>query len=81
MAAILGNVERMALEPWFQSIADPHQAQEHTLLRLIEGYQKTQYAQELGAGKVSSIEEFQRAFPVVTYTNLKPHAVLERRFI
>ncbi len=40
--------------------------------QLLESYQKTHYGQEFSADKVSSIEEFQRAFPVVTYADLKP---------
>ncbi len=64
---------RTLLEPWFNSIANPHQAQEQTLSKLIEAYRQTQYGHEFGADKVSNIEEFQRAFPVVTYADLKPH--------
>ncbi len=64
---------RPLLEPWFHSIANPHQAQEQALSKLIGGYRKTQYGQEFGADKVSSINDFQRAFPVVTYADLKPH--------
>ncbi len=60
------------LDPWFQSISNPRQAQERTLSKLIEAYRKTGYGQELGVDKVSSTGEFQRAFPVVTYADLKP---------
>ena len=64
---------RTLLEPWFQSISNPHQAQEQTLSKLIAGYCETRYGQKFGADKVSSIEEFQRAFPVVTYADMKPY--------
>ena len=50
---------RTLLEPWFNSIANPHQAQEQTLLKLLEGYRQTQYGYEYAAGNVSSIKEFQ----------------------
>ena len=62
---------RPVLEPWLQSIASPHQAQEQTLSKLIEGYQKTEYGQEFGADKVSTIAEFQGSFPVVPYVDLR----------
>ena len=64
---------QLLLEPWFQSIANPRQAQEQTLTKLIERYRQTQYGHGFSADKVSSIKEFQRAFPVVTYVDLKPH--------
>jgi len=63
---------RSLLKPWFQSIANPRQAQEQTLSKLIEGYRKIHYGEEFCADKVSSIEEFQGAFPLVTYADLRP---------
>lgn len=64
---------RPLLEPWFRSITDPRSAQEQTLSKLVEGYRKTRYGQKFGADKVSTIEDFQRAFPMVTYADMKPH--------
>jgi len=64
---------RPLLEPWFQSVSNPHQAQEQTLAKLIAGYRETRYGQKFGADNVSTIEEFQRAFPVVTYADVRPY--------
>jgi hypothetical protein len=61
------------LDPWFQSIANPRQTQEEILARLLKGYAQTQYGRDFQADKISSITEFQRAFPVVTYADLRPH--------
>lgn len=67
------NALQILLEPWFQSIANPRQAQEETLARLLKSYAQTQYGREFHADKISGIPEFQRAFPVVTYADLRPH--------
>jgi len=67
------NALQTILNPWFQSIANPSQAQEETLARLLKSYAQTHYGQEFGADKISSIPEFQRAFPIVTYADLRPH--------
>jgi hypothetical protein len=64
---------RPLLEPWFQSVSNPHQAQEQTLSNLVAGYRETRYGHKFGADRVSTIEEFQRAFPVVTYADMRPH--------
>ena len=67
------NALQAFLDPWFQSIANPRQAQEQALARLLKSYAQTQYGREFDADKISSIPEFQRAFPVVTYADLRPH--------
>ena len=60
------------LEPWFQAIENPNQAQEKILPKLLEAYRQTQYGKKYGADKVSSVKEFQESFPIVTYADLKP---------
>jgi len=60
------------VQSWRQALADPQRAQEETLHTLLRGYARTRYGAEHGADKVSSIEEYRRAFPVVTYPQIRP---------
>lgn len=60
------------LRPWHQAVADPRSAQEAVLARLLDGYARTRYGAEHGAGEVGTIEEYRAAFPVVTYEEFKP---------
>ena len=60
------------VQSWRQALADPQRAQEETLHTLLHGYARTRYGAEHGADKVSSIEEYRRAFPVVTYPQIRP---------
>ena len=60
------------VQPWYQSLANPAAAQEAVLKQFLAGYARTRYGQEHHAGQVGSIEEYRRAFPIVTYQDLEP---------
>lgn len=60
------------LQPWHESIADPKTAQDKVLRLLLEHYGRTEYGRRHGASKVETIEDYRRAFPVVTYEDIKP---------
>jgi len=60
------------VQPWYQALSDPAAAQQGVLKRLLQGYARTRYGQEHGADAIRSIEEYRRAFPVVTYEDLEP---------
>jgi hypothetical protein len=60
------------LRPWHEAVADPKSAQEAVLARLLDGYARTRYGAEHGAGEVGTIDEYRAAFPVVTYEEFKP---------
>jgi phenylacetate-coenzyme A ligase PaaK-like adenylate-forming protein len=60
------------LEPWHRAVAHPEQAQRDVLARLLEGYAQTRYGADHGASDVETIEDYRRAFPVVTYEDVQP---------
>jgi len=60
------------VQPWYESLANPAAAQQVVLQRLLRGYAPTRYGQEHEADTVTGTEEYRRAFPVVTYEELKP---------
>lgn len=60
------------LQPWYESIADPESAQKKVLGVLLEHYRLTEYGQKHGASQVKTVEDFRRAFPVVSYEDIKP---------
>ena len=69
--AMLQRLQEM-VHPWHEAVANPGAAQEAVLRRLLKGYARTQYGAERGADSVSSIEEYRRAFPVMTYEQYEP---------
>ncbi|TFH32052.1 MAG: hypothetical protein E4G99_13230 [Anaerolineales bacterium] len=60
------------LEPWQRSVADPGLAQNQALFRYLEDYAQTDYGKRYGANQVKDIEAYRRAFPIVSYDELKP---------
>ncbi len=63
---------RETLQPWLAALADPAGAQEALLARLLRGYAGTGYGREHGAANVSTLAEYRRAFPVMTYDDYAP---------
>jgi len=60
------------LKPWHDSIADPAKAQQEVLHRLLKDYAQTDYGAQHGAGQIDSLDDYRRAFPIVTYEDYKP---------
>ncbi len=60
------------LKPWHEAIDSPAAAQAQVLQRLLEGYARTAYGRDRGAGQVGTLEEYRRQFPVLTYDEYKP---------
>jgi hypothetical protein len=61
-----------SLRPWHEAVQDPKLAQETVLQRFLDGYARTRYGAQHGAGEVGTIEEYRAAFPVVHYEEFKP---------
>ncbi len=68
------------VELWHKGLQDPVKTQAQTLVWLIEGYARTVYGQELGAGDLLNLaddgprffEAYQHTFPIITYDAIKP---------
>ena len=60
------------LQPWHTAIADPAKAQEAVLHHLLQDYAKTDYGARHGAANISSLADYRRAFPAVTYEDYRP---------
>jgi len=68
------------VELWHRGLQDPARTQAQTLVWLVEGYARTIYGRERGAAELPLLvddpprlfEAYRRAFPVVTYDDVKP---------
>jgi len=60
------------LQPWHDAVNDPAKAQREVLQNLLQGYAQTGYGERHGAAKVKTIDDYQQAFPVTTYEDVKP---------
>jgi hypothetical protein len=61
------------VEPWYQSLARPEEAQEEVARKLAISYAKTEYGNKYNADKVESVKDFQNSFPIVRYKDLQPY--------
>lgn len=61
------------IAPWREAIADPAQAQQAVLKRLLRDYAQTDYGRMHGASQVETIQDYQRAFPEANYQDYLPH--------
>jgi hypothetical protein len=60
------------LQPWHQAIQNPATTQEEVLHRILADFVKTGYGIQHGAGHIEKLEDYRRAFPVITYETIKP---------
>lgn len=68
------------VELWHKGLQDPARTQAQTLEWLVEGYGRTAYGQQYDASRLGDLagdpprffEEYRRAFPVVTYDQIRP---------
>lgn len=60
------------LQPWHDAVADPGNAQEEVLGRLLKDYAQTEYGAQHGAERVGTLEDYRRAFPLATYADYQP---------
>jgi hypothetical protein len=60
------------LQPWHDAVDDPAKGQQEVLKFLLKIYAETDYGARHGAAQVETIEDYRRAFPVVTYEGYKP---------
>ncbi len=67
------SVLQSFVNPWYESLKNPSGAQQKALMELLKGYGETNYGKSHGADKVSSIAQYQAAFPIVDYEALKPY--------
>ena len=61
------------LNPWYESLKNPPQAQEETLQKLLEAYSKTEYGKAHNADKTQNLTEFRKNFPTINYKTLTPY--------
>ena len=60
------------LQPWHDAVSDPATAQREVLQNLLQGYAQTGYGQQHDAAGIKTMDDYRRAFPVITYEEVKP---------
>ncbi len=63
---------QMFLQPWHDAMANPSEAQQKVLKCLLATYAQTDYGNQHNASKTESIDDYRKAFPIITYEDCKP---------
>ncbi|MDH5448589.1 MAG: GH3 auxin-responsive promoter family protein [Candidatus Bathyarchaeota archaeon] len=64
---------RALVNPWYQALENPTEAQNQALQDLIEHYRKTDYGEQHSINDIKNIADFQLSFPKISYEKLLPH--------
>lgn len=60
------------LQPWNDAAQNPQKAQEEVLHRILLDYARTDYGRQHGAQAIDSIDDYRKAYPIITYDQIKP---------
>lgn len=66
------NLLEIFLNPWYDALADPEEAQHILFETLIKRYRKTEYGKIHGAHTVETLDEFRKTFPAATFSDFEP---------
>jgi hypothetical protein len=69
---MLQEMLKALVQPWHDAVANPGAAQQAVLQNVLQGYAQTGYGRDHHAGDISTVEEYRRNFPIITYEDLKP---------
>jgi hypothetical protein len=61
--------------PWYESLQNPQKAQEQLLVDLLKKYASTDYGTDHNAGKIFTITDYQKNFPITNYQGYEPYFV------
>lgn len=61
------------ISAWYKSLDDPDTFQKQLLLTLLQKYAKTQYGITHNSSDLKSIDDYQKAFPIMNYADLLPY--------
>jgi hypothetical protein len=69
---VVVEIVQAQLEPWNEALQDPTKTQQEVLHNLLKDYAQTDYGMQHGAANIENLEDYRRAFPIVTYEDVKP---------
>jgi GH3 auxin-responsive promoter len=71
----VNSILRPYIQPWYDSIENPHKAQEQVLADLLAKYGATEYGASHNASKINGMLDFRANFPIMNYSKLVPYLV------
>ncbi len=69
----INSILRPYVQPWYDSLLDPAQAQMGVLADLLPTYAITDYGMSHNASEIKQFSDFQANFPITNYNGLAPY--------
>jgi hypothetical protein len=63
---------KMFLQPWHDAMSNPSEAQQKVLKGFLNIYAQTDYGNRHNAASIENIDDYRKAFPIITYDDCKP---------
>jgi hypothetical protein len=64
---------KVLVNPWYESLNNPTESQNHVLSNLVKEYAKTDYGKSYHAYDVKEVADFRANFPTISYRALNPY--------
>jgi len=73
-SAMMGiDILKHIVNPWYEALQNPAEAQQKVLEKLLEGYAKTLYGKKHSVHEVKDAATFRANFPKINYAGLRPY--------
>ena len=69
----INSILQPIIKPWYDSLVNPPETQQQTLLDLLKKYAATDYGRNKGALQITGIADYQSKFPSLDYNDLLPY--------
>ena len=67
------DILKQIVNPWYEALKNPAEAQQRTLKVLLEGYARTLYGEKYSVPKVKDGSAFRANFPKINCSSLRPY--------
>ena len=67
------DILKHIVNPWYEALKNPAEAQQKVLEHLLEGYSKTVYGKKHSANEIKDGSTFRANFPTINYDGLRLH--------
>jgi hypothetical protein len=71
----VNSILKPYVQPWYDSVENPQEAQAQVLADLVEKYASTEYGVNHNASQIKDIADYRANFPIIDYSGLIPHLV------
>ncbi|HLN88641.1 MAG TPA: GH3 auxin-responsive promoter family protein [Candidatus Binatia bacterium] len=69
----INSVLQPYIQPWYDSVENPNEAQGRVLADLVQKYGSSEYGAKHNASQIKDLADYQSNFPIISYSGLIPY--------